>query len=189
MDPSSLYGKAFETSTIRYRVCRSSVTVTELANAGKRGKEVRSFTLYDVDMIRDPKLAYNFECWLETLPMRPSYEDARLSAKLAAANGGPKFDERTLRGIDVVPPGKPKLVVEGQGFYLEAEWNTFMLRDTTDPNNEPTVIPKSDQKKGPQIFYAWVEKNRAALTGMTFSSVWEQMAPLGVKGHFYCAVD
>ena len=183
-------GTTFETATLRCHVYRPSIEVTELLGAGKRGKKVRQFTVYDIDMVRDSGVRHALERWFETL-RTGTFEDVRGGAEalVLVADGCPKFHERLLRGVDVAPPGRPKLVVPGPGFYLEVEWDTFLLRDTSDPYNDPTCIPAHGQKKGPPLLYAWVEKERAALAGMTFSSVWEKMRSLGVGVHYYCAVD
>ena len=177
----------------------SAVVVTDLTNAGKRGKKCMEARLWDIDMIRDDEVERDLEKLLGTLADSPTYQAAvyRIRGFITAAEmfGNvlgmtPKFDERELRGVDVTPAGFAPIVIKTPNFDLESDYNDFTVRSNTDKYNLPTCIPASKGgKEDIKAFYRWVSDNRAAIERMSYDEVMRGMDQAGIKSHQYCAMD
>lgn len=184
---------------LRIRRSRGSVEVTDLTNAGKRGKRCMEARLWDTDMIRDPEVERDLENLLAHLAEVPTYQAAvnRIRGFVTAVDMfhaevgiAPKFDERELRGVDVTPGGFAPIRIETQNFSLESDYNDFSVRSNTDKYNLPTCIPASKGGKGDiKVFYRWVTDNRAAIERMTYTELTQAMDAAGISYHSYCAMD
>jgi len=189
---TSLTGKAFENDDIRYHVYRSSVRVWDLTNAGKRGKKVDYFALYDIDMVRDPELSKKVEQWAFRLRTM-NYRQALRAAQELAFEGGdypPKISQQQEKGVRITPAGFKPLRVRGRGVLVESEWDSFRVRDLLDTNNDPTCIPAfKGGKKDVKVFYRWVRDNESAIKRMDFRQVLKHMDQNNIRYHYYCAMD
>lgn len=182
-------GKTFENEQWRIHRFRPSIRITELANAGKRGKKVREITLYDLDYAKDLPL----ESMVLELVMharRGASFDRMLQAAKEMEELGAKLDVRELRGVDVIPGGFEELSIQGSGVLVEVGYNDFRVVNKADTFNESTCIPAiKGGKKGVPVFYRWVKDNQSKIRSMTFPEVLNAMKDLGVKYHQYCAMD
>lgn len=183
---------------LRIHRYRDSVRVTDLVNAGKRGKKCMEAVLYDLDMLRDEQAENDLETMLAHLVDSPTYEAARnrmrgfvVAVEMFASVGiKPKLSERELRGVDVVPAGFSPIVVETDNFRLESELDTFIIRDKTDRFNQPTCIPAArGGKEDVKAVYRWVKENRARVEQMTYGDILRAFTAEGIRFHDYCAVD
>jgi hypothetical protein len=185
---------------LRIHRYESTVVVTDLTNAGKRGKRCMEARLWDTDMIRDPEVVSDMERILSTLADSPTYQAAanRLRGFVVSVemfSSGtvgipPKFDERELRGVDVTPAGFAPVEVETDEFSLRSDYNDFVIRDHKDKNNLPTCIPAAKGgKEDVKAFYRWVRDNESRLRSMTYRDVLRGMDAAGIRYHDYCAMD
>lgn len=102
----------------------------------------------------------------------------------------PKYEKTVLKGIEVAPAGFKPFKVEGRFVTVEADYNSFSVKDKVDTNNEPTCIPSTKGgKKDLKMFFRWVQDNMAAIKDMRFYEVVEAMTDHGIKHHTYCAMD
>lgn len=170
---------------------RPTIRVTDMTDAGKRGKKVRQFSLYDLDRTGADQHP-GFLKFVSDILGESLYFDAALkqAKDLADQDRGPKLEVSLLRGVDVLPMGFKAIVVDTWEFHLEVDLNDFVIRDKYDQNNFPTCIPAAKGgKRDIPVFYRWVRDNIQAIEKMTFSQIVRDMMALGIKFHQYCAMD
>jgi hypothetical protein len=135
-------GETIERDTVRIHRFDGSFRITDLTNAGKRGKKchVRA-VLYGYGPNRLSDLAW--EEFATALDAVDSYEaSAYVCGVVADAHpGGIHIEEHNLRGVDVEPAGFRELVIESPCFRLEVGWKSFTLRDARDRINDPRSSP------------------------------------------------
>jgi hypothetical protein len=189
-------GQTIENKVLRAHRYSGSIRVTDLANAGKRGKKVDGFVVYDVDYVKDPKVSKLIDQFVVKLPRAKSYKMAlRMAEGIKAeaerlGSSYPKVETRTQKGVDVAPGGFKKIEVNGSHLYVRADNDSFSVRDKDDKYNEQTCIaPSKGKKTAVKKFYAWAVANEKKLAGMTFGDVTGAMRKNGIDYHYYCAVD
>jgi len=192
-------GKTFESTKMRWHVYSSGVRVWDLLNAGKRGKGVEGFALYDLDYVRDTQILDALKDWVLGLSKQQSYrmaldEARRITLRIPKGGPGtglsPKIEMFQEKGVDVAPAGFKPIVIDTPNFRLEAGFKTFAVRDKVDRNNEPTCIPAiQGGKRDIKVFFRWVSDNQTKIKGMTFRDVKDGMRSEGIKYHSYCAMD
>lgn len=181
-------GETFENEAWRIHRYRPSIKITELANAGKRGKQVRQIDLYDLDYGNLPVEGMAAE--MVMLAKRGANFDRMLQAAKEHEELGAKLQVTTLRGVDVVPGGFKPIKINGKYVEIESGYNNFVVRDKVDQNNLPTCIPATKGgKKSIFAFYRWVKDNQSAIANMTFRDVLAAMRDNGIENHQYCAMD
>jgi len=187
-DPYEM-GKTKENEHIRWFASRTSIRVWDLANAGKRGKMVDSFALYDIDYIRDPSLTKQVEQFPKWFP-RMTYQRALEQARSLFEMGAGKLQTTQEKGVRVAPPGFGPIKVETDEVSLEADWDTFRIRDKKDTNNDPTCIPAiRGGVKSVKLFFRWVKDNEQRIKGWTYYQILTAMRSEGIEYHDYCAMD
>jgi len=189
---TALTGKTMENSEIRWHVFRSSIKVWDLALAGKRGKKVDGFSLYDIDMVRDPdvdKAVNQFAFRLRTLGFNKALAEAKTLVAEAESSGewSPKFDDFTERGVDVAPAGFGPFEKGTKEFSVSADWTSYSARDRSDTYNYPACY--NTGKRDVKRFYRWVTDNWAKLSRLTFNQLTTLMSKEGFKFRSYCSMD
>jgi uncharacterized protein YycO len=188
-------GKKIESKWIRAERWASSIKVTDLQNAGKRGKKVDRFDLYDLDYIRGKQPTttnlYLFESSLPKLDYETAEKWAMALVEDAALHHHHiGFQMETERGVDVEPAGFEKVTIQEKHFYLNADNKGFTISDLDDPQNEPRAISLDKHgKKNAKKFYEWALKNKNNLSGKTFYDVLHMMEKENIGYHTYCGMD
>jgi len=188
-------GKKIESKWIRAERWASSIKVTDLQNAGKRGKKVDRFDLYDLDYIRGKQPTttnlYLFESSLPKLDYKTAEKWAKALVEDAALHHHHiGFQMETERGVDVEPAGFEKVTIQEKHFYLNADNKGFTISDLDDPQNEPRAISLDKHgKKNSKKFYEWALKNKNNLSGKTFYDVLHMMEKENIGYHTYCGMD
>jgi hypothetical protein len=190
-------GKTLETSAIRVHRFASSFHVTDMTNAGKRGKKVNEFSLYDLDYIKDPKTLRLISQFASQVHRAKTYKQA-----LAMARGvvdqfkknpqgiGPKIQERELKGVDVAPSGDQEIVIDTPQVRIEAGYKDFLISDKRDKMNEPrTMPPQRGWKTAVKKFRVWVIQNRKAIEKMSYRELLSAMSKAGIDSHSWLAMD
>lgn len=156
----------------------TSVRMTDITNAGKRGKRCAEFALYDHTGAGP---------W-ESLALEAVYSArvGRVPAFVAEASEIVSVETRSLRGVDVEPDA-PAVNVRGMHVSVRASALEFVVEDARDIHNETTMM--GTDRTGAKRFYAWARENAEALRGMSFSEVFSACRSLGIKTHTWCAVD
>jgi hypothetical protein len=174
-------GDTFENAYIRAHRYRDVLRVTDLTNAGKRGKKVRQFSVSTPD--QNPLIVLSAS--IKTM----TYDQAIAEAR----EMGTKPSEEELRGIDVHAANTKKVDISNNEVSIYSDPTSFIVRDLTDKYNEPTVINTGRSAAGAARFFKWIseEKNQQLILGTPggFRRVQKELDKLGVKHHYYCAVD
>jgi hypothetical protein len=187
-------GRKIENKWIRAERWRSAIKVTDLQNAGKRGKEVDIFSLYDLDYIdgKQPTATnvYLFECSLPKL----AYETAENWAKALVEDATLhhhriEFQLKTERGVDVAPAGFEAVSIYEKHFRITADNKRFTISDLDDQNETKAISLDSYGKKNPKKFYEWALKNKNKFFGKTFHDVLHMIDKENIGYHTYCAMD
>lgn len=188
-------GETFENSHIRVHRWASAVQVWDLDNAGKRGKKVAHFSLYNTDFIKNKKVESNFLNFMFGIfPL--TYSQARQWAQLIAKDarqrqdfGGPAFEEHEERGIDVVPAGCDKIVIDNEHCEATIEYTGFCVCDKYDQNNLPAFRNDGNSKKQLKDFYLWVKANQEKLQAFTYREWGKLIEEKGLQYRCWCRMD
>jgi len=196
-------GDTEEHDGLRFHRYASALMVTDLANAGKRGKTVPEFSLYNLDYTFGDKSADELENALESIAKAKTYAQALQIAKKAVAfvhadgsryGSSLNIEERPLRGVDVDPPegaSGAKIAIDTPHFSLSVDARGFSASDKDDQNNLPCIITpvRGAKQTAVKAFRTWVEANRDKLQDMTFNKFTAALNDAGVNYHYYCRMD
>lgn len=181
-------GETWENDKFRVHRYASSLVVTDLTNAGKRGKKVDEFALYGLDMKLLPQEGIVDEIMM--LVQRGDSWKRVLQAAEEAHALGAGLEVRSPRGVDVLPGGTKPLELKTPNLYITADPKTFMVRDLKDTNNEPTAIPPmSGGKTAAAKFYAWLKTNQDRVKSLDYRGILKAMSSAGIGYHDYLAMD
>jgi len=190
-----MVGETFENDAFRAQRGMSTLRITDLTNAGKRGKKVEEIALYNLDYADDFD-GWNRDVSFGNLKKERTYAGARSWAEslyefLKEDNGIPVgMEKHTKRGIDVTPGGFKPIKIRTKYIRVDAGYDRFSVEDLVDQNNLPTCIPRFDGgKRDIKVFYRWVKDNEARIRNMTYSEVLSEMRKNGIQYHSYCAMD
>lgn len=189
---TSRVGEGGENAFIRWHQYMSSIQVFDLTFAGKRGKKVEKFALYDIDQAKhDVEKHVAINNFVKLLENRnTTYKKAKAAAMVIANGTAPKIEVYTERGVDVAPAGFGPFRLETKYVSIEAGWKSFTINDKVDQNNLPSCIPAIDGgKTSVKVFYRWVQDHQNALKSMTFGQITTAMMKDGIKFHQYCRMD
>lgn len=181
-------GRGQENGTVRLHRYRDSILVTDLTNAGKRGKKVRTLSV---------ELSYNTEMKsldgvARMLTLYDDFDDvvATLNDFLVDYPHALKMYFSDQRGVDVMPAGFEIIEIHGEHVYISAEYKTFRVQDLGDRYNMPRCIPAiRGGKRSIPVFYRWVRDNQSRIKNMTFHEVMKEMDKNKIQYHYYCAMD
>jgi len=184
-------GRGVFTEHLKIHRFHGSVRITEMANAGKRGKRVRELTVLAgnmSDQMEDILLKNAVEVILHA-----TYDQAKSALeKLQAEGAAFKLSERVLRGVDVEPMGTTlnlsKDFPDGSTVRITSSPHDFAVKNTV-------IIPRGDGRPGfPQdtlyspmgkkdaiLFYGWLKDNLAAAGRMTLADLRKVWDTLGVR--------
>jgi hypothetical protein len=182
-------GDTYEAGTLRAHRYADTIVLWDLTNAGKRGKTVRRFWFSPSHKSNAP---LNLDGYAKGIAEYSSYDTAKAFVLdvLHDFPGGLETNERTERGVDVVPAGFKKRVIKTPHIEVSVGYKEFSVRDLDDRNNEPTCIPAiNGGVKSIPVFYRWVTDNEESIKHMKYRDVLLEMQRLGVRYHDYCAMD
>jgi len=186
-------GRTWEHGNVRIHRYRGSFRITDLTNAGKRGKKVRELAVgYRLLSDDDPK----YDNLAKLLPHAGSYDEIlRLFKDLKSDDEGKDiwFQEVTLRGIDVNPGGTTKIhLTTNQGLEITAEPQEFLVKRTVEHKSpsggsgfKQDTLYYSKSKKDAAPFYNWLKANLSEANKMgilELSALWDD---LGVRYDFH----
>ena len=196
-------GDTVESGSIRLHRYNSSLQVTDISNAGKRGKSCGQFSLYNLDyMFTDAKYVDSVGSALSKISKVKTYDEA---LKIAQSVAGEDRDTskvpieiRKLRGVDVDPPATAMggvIRMDTKEFKLEASATDFSVHEKPrpGPNGDDTRIlmppVRGAEKTAIKAFYAWVKENEAKIKRMTFRELNRAMADAKLNYHSFSTMD
>lgn len=184
-------GNTVEVGSIRIHRFREAYRVTDLTNAGLRGKKCDGISI-TVKGFQDVKDVMEEIAW--ALEGAKTFAKVKQIVTTDLAELHPELEIRVdpweERGIDVVPAGFKPIEVVGDKVKVSVGYKEFVVTDLVDTQNETTCIPKAKGGlKSIPAFYRWVKDNESKVKKMSFSEVLEQMGKIGLPYHQFCAID
>jgi len=177
-------GDSIEVGSIRIHRYDRDVAVWDLTNAGKRGKMVDSFVLYDLNR------SNNELDLMEELEKANSFDSAlKIAKKYLEKDDNIKLYERKHKGIEISPAGFKPISIQGKEVFIQADYDSFRVRDRSDINEETCIPAIKGGKADIKVFYRWVKDNQAKIKNMDFNEIVSAMRDEGIKYHRYCALD
>lgn len=183
-------GRTVTVGTVRIHRYADHFNITDLTNAGLRGKKVKVMVLS-----LGSGSTQNKEAWLDmlgdTLPNQDSYEDVRRFVNgLKQDDPYVYADEREARGIDIEPTGAQIKVKTNTGLEIESKPDSFRVL-----NRQPMFHPKTKDpmgtfqdtsyfsldKKSAAAFFAWLKTNLSRANNMSLQDLQEVWDRLGAK--------
>lgn len=169
-----------------------SVRITDLTNAGKRGKVCKELTIIAGYLQGD--LADKVLKQAVSTIMHSDYAQAKAKLEALAEEHPGLFtlSERTLKGVDVEPVGSPvnleKKFPDGTIVTIEATPHEFMVKNSTviggdkaSAGHRQDTLYWQRSKKDGAVFYAWAKANLSKLASMTILDLMKVWGDLGVK--------
>jgi len=178
-------GDTIETSTWRVWRGALAIRVTHIVNAGKRGKRCAEYTLYLEGCGSDSALGPIADI-VRAKAIREVEPAEMLVVMTMCKSNAIGLQVAELRGVDVQKPGE-KIEFVTKALRVRASSQGFAITNMTDVANEETMIQVD--RSGPPKFLAWVKANLDAIHAMTFADVRDALRSIGVRSHYFCAVD
>jgi hypothetical protein len=166
-----------------------TVLVTEMTNAGKRGKTCRTIHAGFRGRVGDDAAGYGE--WLhainDVLPhldaAETSFDDAATYLRAMSGVAQIELREETIRGVDAPLPA---LVVKGTTWDASADETGVHVADYLDRNNEPRSLSRGSHARS----YKLAAKVFPTLTPeMRYHDVVQALEAAGIDLHSYCAMD
>lgn len=189
---TDMRGQTITVNAVRVWFGACTVRVTDLTNAGKRGKKCDEFAIFDLDMCRNPMVARLIGILCAQLKAGMDFAEARAFADdimtaVGNAHDYVKLTVHTKRGVDTKPADMADLVVEGPGVRIEVDYR------------EIRAACKSDRANAPRLFVAkpaavaiarqWIAANVDAIKAMSFGDLQSALSVAGCQFHSYCGMD
>ncbi len=190
-------GETVDSGKVRIHRYRDSTHITDLTNAGKRGKKCQLLVItppHRADYEGEEDFGNLLAGFLGNVDSMNAVEvalDAFMEKHPEDAEGMGVRKSEDLRGVDVMPAGFAPIRVRGKFVDVRVEGKDFQVSSVLDENiNGTTCIPgmKGGAKTIP-AFYRWVKDNQAGILSMTFADMLAVMHTLGVQYHQYCSID
>jgi predicted small metal-binding protein len=181
-------GETVELGSVRIHRYAEHIVVTDLTNAGKRGKKCKELTVSggwkaskdEMDVVA--KMVGHMRDYgkvKETIEKHMKETGVELTLR-----------ETDLRGVDVLPYGFRPLDFHGQHVDVTVSLKDFAVRNIDDQANLPTCIPAVKGSPGDiPAFFRWVKDNPDKVQKATYADMLDVLKQLGVHTHQYCAVD
>lgn len=167
-------GQTLQSDKWRIHRYMTSLRITDLTNAGKRGKKVTELVLTNPDenlirkVLAAAKSGVSLESMKEILPAEPMVT--------------------TYRGIDVEPAETEHVGVTGKDFSLSASPTDFTIAEN-DVNMTRIIPPMTAPKTATKKFYEWAKANRNKIAAMDTGDLRQALRQAGIRYHQYCAMD
>lgn len=184
-----LVGQTFESDLLRIHHYRDQLKVTDVVNAGKRGKKCREFSISG----KSYDSTFNaFNDIMSTVYDKSTYDDVLAIAK-TVADGDSNLNvyESELRGVDVIPTSLKPFEFTNDKVYIRSDIKSFTVRDILDRHNEETCISTDERTgvRGVKKFYDYLTKNPESVKDADFREIVDIFGKLGIGYHRYCAMD
>jgi hypothetical protein len=192
-------GKTVELGTVRIHRFADHFRVTDLTNAGKRGKRVAVAAFA-------PTYAYKGDRseWMHNMAAALLHCSSFRAAQSLASDllvdfpGELRFDVREERGVDVEPAGAQTLTIKtSNGLEIKASERDFQVCSrqfhgvtATRPGVAHDTLywpagTKTVARAGAASFFAWLSANLSTVEAMTIGELRSQWEALGVRYDFH----
>jgi 2'-5' RNA ligase len=181
-------GRTFYSGSIRIHRYAGSIQVTDMTNAGKRGKRVLQLNV----LPRYSGSSEEIMALLDTVSEVLVRLDTTEQVEKALTAYGQRFNvtKSVLRGVDVEPVGTKFTIKTNTGLYITSSPHDFMVL-----NSQPMTHPKTGEpmgtfqdtnyfpRKKPDaiVFYAWLKDNLAKANNLDMNGLRKVWDSLGVQ--------
>ncbi len=181
-------GETFENSNVRIHRYRDMIYITDIENAGKKGKECRHVTIENY--LCDEKTNDDLTHFTNNLNKVCTYAVVECCAMLLEAeNNKIKLHYRSEKSIDVIPFNHRPIEFTNDRVRFCIKYDGFSIRELHDVN-EPTIIDYHKTKKlSVKKLYKYVRENKAEVEKLSFYEARQLLIKLDVNYHSYCALD
>lgn len=184
-------GDTFENESWRIHRYSNSIIITDLTNAGKRGKKVESWVVmgrggWGEDKLPMESMAMQYVMWAKR-NATPAQMKKAIDEDKEAMGDSMEVHDRTERGVDVAPGGFKPVLIRGAQVTIEADYESFSIKDINDDTNEPTCIAQG--KKSVKQFYRWVKDNARRIQSWSMHDIMNELSKEGINYHYFCAMD
>lgn len=186
-------GRTFFNENLKIHRYAESVVVTDLTNAGKRGKTCMEMHI-GVDSFNRDEINGAIDSIIDDLTKAKTYEDAKKVVQAELVTGNFQINERALRGVDVEPMGTvintDKKFPDGSTVRIKASPQSFRVVHSyplihpgtgKDTGNRQDTMYYNYKKQDGAAFYAWIKTNLAKAGKMTIQELRDQWDALGIK--------
>lgn len=176
--------ETYENEAWRVHRFAPAIQITEIRNAGKRGKKCRSISLYNLDF---QKLSDAEQELLARSARKLAADCVSVETMQAwAESTGCLVQILDHRGVDTKKRGE-EFTLTTPYVKLWANEREFSIEDLEDENNRSTVIQRgrADAKK----IYRWLRENQDVVQGMRFRQIVAELMAKDLDFHQYCAMD
>lgn len=190
-------GDTWNGASVQIHRFESSLKITDMTYAGKRGKRVNQASVKPswqylqkhgsdseqkwFDNITKAILTYGYSSYKQVMSYLNELDEQ--------FEGDIEIKTRQLRGVDVAPSSRGKIEMKTYLFSIRAELHDFSIRDLSDMANEPVTMQKN--KSSAMKFYKFISnpKNQDALKGKSYSDILSILNRLGIGTHSWYAMD
>jgi hypothetical protein len=177
--------QTIENGTVRFHRYSGSLNITDLTNAGKRGKTVETTVVLQRNYLSDSALN-NLECDLESANVSTYAEAVALAQNYSEIAD---VYTREEKGVRVKPAGYQTITISNDKVYIKADYDCFTVKCKVDMYNEPTAMsPMSRKAQAVKKFYAWASK-KTLEASETYHDILSELMNSNIEYHSYCAID
>ncbi len=190
--------ETFTPQGLKFHHWHGSLSITDMTNAGKRGKKVRELRL--IPDTHDDDLAIRIIQQGVNSTLHMNYDQAKahleqIQAKYPGAGGRGifKLDEQTYRGVDVEPMGTKLELTnkfpDGAWLRISASPQDFHVTDSAviSAPGKPAHGFHQDtsywpvKKQDGAVFYTWLKENLSKAAHMTIQDLRKVWDEIGVR--------
>jgi len=189
-----------DNGSIRWQRFRGSIRIWEVANAGKRGKNARTFVIYELPEDALPGGAFSLILANE-LPMATydsfvarAKEIKGMVDKIKRLPTGlylysPQMEEKEVKGVDV--PKLPIQFTNRHDVFIRVDKDGFAIgnRSPSDPNQMTMGDGYGYGKRMGDKMYNWVANNQDKLENMTYEQIRKELDKGKISYREYAAMD
>lgn len=171
---------------VRIHKALYKVVVTDLQNAGKKGKICREMTV--TNFYKSFFSGREWEKTISSLHKASSYEEildmlystAQLvKEKYPYDNAVAEFHETERRGVDVLPANLEPIVIKTNDFFLRSEVDDFAIQDRQSHSTYLPAVRGGEEET--LVFFRWVTDNLFRIKQMSCAEVIASMEAMGVR--------
>ena len=172
-------GETIENGTVRIHHYSHQLQITDITNAGKRGKTVKRISA-DGYCNREAVIAL-----ASIIDKCKTFEEAETLVRATDLD----IYESEYKGVRIKPAGFETIKTQNEFVSILAEYDSFTICDLKDTYNEERVIPYHNSKKSTiKKFYTWASK-KTLQESENFNDVVREISNADISYHRYCAMD
>ncbi len=161
-----------------------SITVTDTTNAGKRGKMVDNFSVYDLGDL-ERKCSNELQ---RAILGAANYSEAReIAKKWIEDRQWTSYRDRQEKGVRVQHHGFEDITHNTAELEIAIRWDNFVICDKTDHYNLERAT--NGNSSSVNKLRTWYKKNHKRVDNMRFGQIVFELREAGLSIHTWCGMD